>query len=147
MKYMMPFALALALGACAHECNCAAVEDPIVEVTETVEAEEIVEIEAEIEEPVVEIATVAEPAEVIQRAETIVIETEGSTTRRVVTRRLVDEIEAGTPTAPALDGSAATDPLLSETPRVLEDETFTTTSTETVFDEIVDDVAEIIEGE
>jgi len=162
MKYLTPFALALVLGGCAHKCDCAPVEAAVVEETVIEVEEEVVEVEAaaeevvieaevEVEEPVVEIATVAEPAEVVERTETMVIETEGSTGRRVVTRRLVDEIEAGTPTAPAMEGSAATDPLLSETPRVLEDETFETTGTQTtvttLVDEVVEEVTEAVDGE
>ena len=143
MKNMMPLAFALALGACAHDCNCAPVEAPIVEVTEAVEEDIVVEVE----EPIVEIAAeIVEPAPVTT-IEASVLTPESTTTRRVVTRRLVEEIDAGTPTEPAMEGSAATDPLLSETPRVLEDETFTTTSTGTLVEDVIEDAQDAIDAE
>ncbi len=153
MKYIALAALALMLGACAHECNCAELE-PMA--AETVEA-----IEMEVEEPVVEEVVVEEAAPVVEEietvvevesapvetttvetTETVVVGTEGSTGRRVVTRRLVETHDAGTPTAPAIDGSAATDALLSETPRVLEEETFETTGTQTTVTTVVDEAVD-----
>jgi len=152
MKYLTPLALALTLGACAHKCDCAAVETAVVETTETVEVEETI-VEAA-EAPVVEeVVEAVEVPTVTETVETTVVGTESSTGRRVVTRRLVDEIDAGTPTAPAIAGSAADDALLSETPRVLEEQTFETTGTttttdlvETVVDAAEDAVEEAVDG-
>ena len=146
MKYIAPAALALMLGACAHECNCAA---PAPEAAEIMEPVELDVAEPEVEEVVVEEVIIEEAAPAVEEVEAIVeIETapaattvvpdEGSTARRVVTRRLVEEHDAGTPTAPAMGGSAADDPLLSETPRVLEDTTFDTPSVPDSVEEIED---------
>ena len=66
MKYLAPAALALMLGACAHECNCAGLE-PMA--AETVEA-----IEMEVEEPVVEEVVAEEAAPVVEEIETVVEE-------------------------------------------------------------------------
>ena len=135
MKLIAPSALALLLGACAHECNCAA-PAPAAEIMEEIELDAP---EPVIEEAVVEEVVIEEAAPIVQEEEVIVEVqvapaaaaeiTEDGTSRRVVTRRLVDNFEdAGTPTAPAMDGSAIDDPLLSEKPRVLEDTTFGTSS-------------------
>lgn len=147
MKYLATAALALTLGACAHDCKCADVEAVDVETmdilevaAEVPEAEEVVVEEVVVEEVVVETVEAAPVVEEVAIVEEVVeapvlqIETApaevttSGTARRVVTRRLVDEFDAGTPTAPAMDGSAADDELLSETPRVLEDTTFDTSS-------------------
>jgi len=136
MRYLVTAAMALTLGACAHECNCAdvgAVDVESVEIFET--AAEAPEADVEVVEEVV-VETVVSETIVEEVVETPVLQIEADpavvapagTARRVVTRRLVDEFEAGTPTAPAIDGSAVDDELLSTTPRVLQDTTYSTSS-------------------
>lgn len=164
MKLIVPAALALMLGACAHECNCAPPPAETVDTFETIDLDAAEPEEVVVEETVVEEVVVEEPAPLVEEVEAIVeietaptmtIETdENGTSRRVVTRRLVDSFEeAGTPTAPAMDGSAIDDPLLSETPRVLEDTTFDTPSIpdaveaiEDVVEDAVDAVDEAVDG-
>ena len=136
MRYLVTAAMALTLGACAHECSCAdlgTVDVESVEIFET--AAETPEADMEVVEEVV-VETVVSETIVEEVVETPVLQIEAApavvapagTARRVVTRRLVDEFEAGTPTAPAIDGSAVDDELLSTTPRVLQDTTYSTSS-------------------
>ena len=154
MKYLAPAALALMLGACAHECNCAGLEPMAAETVEAIEMEvEEPVVEEIVAEEVVEEVMVEEPAPVLTIESAPVVETETTPGRRVVTRRIVEQHDAGTPTAPAMAGSAADDELLSETPRVLEDttmETTTTTIVETVEDnaeDLVEDAVDAVDGE
>jgi len=151
MKYVTPIALALVLGACTHTGkDVDAVDASLAEDAKVVEVETVEEAADEMVEEIVE--EVEAPAEetVETVTETTTVQPASSSTGiRRVTRRVVTEHSAGTPTAPAIAGSAANDTSLSAEPVIVDETAFTTGSSQTVttaISEEAGDVEEIVEA-